>query len=99
MYNQVQSSQVLPYSIQPQLTQSISYTPNINQLSSSQIIPSVSYTPQASQVYPQSTQLSTIYNQTPQISQIGYSARAYQPSPPYAAYIPPTPVPRRFLYY
>ena len=55
-----------------------------------QILPTVSFNPQFSQVY----------SQGPSISQVSYSSlRVYQPSPPYTSFIPPTPIPRRMVYY
>ncbi len=91
----LQSSQVFPYAAQPQLTQSFSYFPQTTQTSVSQILPSTSY---AAPVL--GTQLSQVYTPTTQMSQVYGAPRVLQPSPPYEAFIPPTPTPmmRSFAY-
>ena len=98
----LQSSQVFPYAAQPQLTQSFSYFPQTTQTSVSQILPGTSYTApvtQTSQIYSPGLQLSQVYPTT-QMSQVYGSPRVLQPSPPYQAFIPPTPTPmlRSFAY-
>ena len=99
----LQSSQVFPYAAQPQLTQSFSYFPQTTQTSVSQILPGTSYAApvtQTSQIYSAGAQLSQVYSPTTQMSQVYGSTRILQPSPPYQAFIPPTPTPmlRSFAY-
>ena len=100
----LQSSQVFPYATQPQLTQSFSYFPQTTQTSVSKILPGTSYAApvtQSSQIYNLGPQLSQVYTPTTQMSQVTYGTpRVLQPSPPYQAFIPPTPTPmlRSFAY-
>ena len=92
----LQSSQVFPYATQPQLTQSFSYFPQTTQTSVSQILPGTTYVDpvtQSSQIYNLGPQLSQVYTPTTQMSQVYGSPRVLQPSPPYQAFIPPTPTP------
>ena len=99
MLDPLQASQVSPYVSQPQLNQSISYFPQTTQTSVSQILPGTSYTApvtQSSQIYSLGPQLSQAYSPTTQLSQVYGSPRIFKPSPPYEAFIPPTPVPRYF---
>ena len=94
----LQSSQVFP---QTQLNQSISYFPQTTQTSVSQILPSTSYAApvtQTSQIYGLGPQLSQAYTPTTQMSQVYGPPRVWQPSPPYTAFIPPTPMPRSLVY-
>ena len=97
----LQSSQVFPYGTQPELTQSFSYFPHTTQTSVSQIFPGTSYNApaiQSSQIYNVGPQLSQVYTPTTQMSQVYGTPRILQPSPPYTAFIPPTPMPRHLAY-
>ena len=91
-----EASQALPSVVLPtQTSQMMGSIPQIPQISVSQVSPTISMAPQVSQMVPSISMAPSMSQLPPQPFQVPPQLpKPLKPSPPYEAFVPPTPTPR-----